>query len=100
MIFLKKIESKDGLILILCDKDLYGKEFSEGEVVISINDFYIGEEVNEVEPSILEEAIMINAIGKEAIDILIKNSILKDDDIGEVRYVKGVPYIFIVKDEV
>ncbi len=98
MICLRKIESSEGLILILCDKNLIGKEFQEGEAILSINDFYRGEEIEDIENSLLERAIVINAIGKESINILIKKSILDQEDLEEVKYIQGVPYIFIVKE--
>jgi len=100
MIYFKKIQSEKGLIVVLCDKDLYGKEFSEGEVILAINDFYKGEEVNDVNREILDNAILINAIGKESIEILIKHSIITEEDLKEIKYVKGIPYIFIIKDEI
>jgi len=100
MIYLKKIFSEKGLIVVLCDRDLYGKEFVEGDVVLNINEFYKGEEVNDIDEKTLEDAILINAIGKESIEILIKRSIINEEDLKEVRYVQGIPYVFIVKDEV
>jgi len=100
MIYFKKIQSERGLIVVLCDKDLYGKEFVEGDVVLTINEFYIGEEVEDVDKKTLEDAIVINAIGNESIDILIKQSIIDEEDLKEIKYVKGVPYVFIVKDEI
>jgi len=100
MIYFKKIQSEKGLIVVLCDKDLYGKEFSEGEAILIINDFYKGEEVNDVDKETLDNAILINAIGKESIEILIKHSIITKEDLKEVKYIKGVPYVFVVKDEI
>jgi len=100
MIYLKRIYSEKGLIVVLCDKDLYGKEFVEGDVVLNINEFYKGEEINDIDEKTLEDAILINAIGKESIEILIKRSIINEEDLREVRYVQGIPYVFIVKDEV
>jgi len=100
MIYLKKISSEKGLIVVLCDRDLYGKEFVEGDVVLNINEFYKGEEVNDVDEKTLEDAVLINAIGKKSIEILIKHSIINEEDLKEVRYVQGIPYVFIVKDEV
>jgi len=99
MIYFKKIQSEKGSIIVLCDKDLYGKEFVEGDVVLTINEFYIGEEVKDVDKKELNDAILINAIGKESIEILIKQSIINEEDLKEVRYIKGIPYVFIVKDE-
>jgi hypothetical protein len=98
MIYVREIKSPDGIILILCDKDLYGKEIREGEVVLKINKFYKGKEVKDLETEILEKAYLINAIGKESINILMEKKILDQEDLKNIKYVKNVPYVFIIRE--
>ncbi|MEM4882048.1 MAG: DUF424 family protein [Nanopusillaceae archaeon] len=95
---MKIINSPQGNIVILCDEDLYGKEFINGDKILKITSFYKGESVKGVDKSILEKANIINAIGKKSIEILIKNEIISKDELKEIKYIKDIPYIFIVKE--
>ncbi|MEM0379210.1 MAG: DUF424 family protein [Candidatus Aenigmatarchaeota archaeon] len=98
MIFLKIIDSPQGKILILCDEDLYGKEFRNGDCILKITSFYKGKIVEDVDQSILEEANMINAIGKKSLEILVKKNIISKEELKEVKYIEEIPYVFIVKE--
>lgn len=91
MIYFREINMENGKMIILCDKDLYGKRIEDGEFVIEINDFYKGKEVNDIE---IKDFDVILAVGKESIDLLSKKGIL--DDKKYIKYVKNIPYVFIV----
>lgn len=84
--------------MILCDEELYGKEFSEGKKILKITSFYKGESVTDVDENIIKRMDIINAIGKKSIELLIKKKIISNEDLNEVKYIQGVPYVFIVRE--
>lgn len=98
MIFYKKINTKDSIIIILCDENLYGKEFKENNKILKINEFYLGEKVKDIEDNILENATVINAIGEESISLLIKKKIILEEDKKYIKYISNIPYIFIIRE--
>lgn len=89
---LKEHKTPDGrLVVALCDDDLLGKKFEEGKLCLDLSgDFYKGEEKeeNEVLDS-LKDACAINAVGKKAVDFLIKNNFVDKE---KVIYVLGIPH--------
>ena len=75
------------IIVTLCDEELVGKEFDEFYVSPK---FYGGQKKTEKE--ILQDitnAGMINALGKESIDFLIKNHLITEES---VVLIKKIPH--------
>lgn len=65
MPLLRIIKTKDEVIVIICDKDLLGKEFRQGEFKLKVSEsFYKGEDAS-VERCIsaLNEATIANLVG-------------------------------------
>jgi len=57
MILVKKYRDSYGYVLVLCDKNLYGKRFEEGEFVLELNEFFKGEERERVDEKDFDDDI-------------------------------------------
>lgn len=93
MIYKRIIDNGDFRILILSDKDLYGKKFEEGEFILEINEFFVGEEIEKVNIKELYKYDVIYAVGEESINMLVDSGIIDKKD---AKYIKGVPYVYIL----
>jgi hypothetical protein len=93
MILVKKYRDSYGYALVLCDKNLYGKKFEEGEFVLELNEFFKGEEREKVDEKDFEDIYFIYAVGEESINILKEKKIIEEKDI---KRIAGVPYTFVI----
>lgn len=85
---LVKIHKTEGRkIVSICDKDLIGKTFEEGDLQIQVSEhFYKGEKVSE--NKILEEikdADYLNIVGKNSINFVIKNNFIDKNNIIKIQ---------------
>ncbi|MFA5141410.1 MAG: DUF424 family protein [Candidatus Woesearchaeota archaeon] len=95
----KKHVSQDGqMILSICDSELIGKTFEEGDKWLDLTSkFYRGTEMSESEIlSILPNAHSVNMVGTKTIDFAIKHKLILKS---HVLYVQKVPYAICVFDE-
>jgi uncharacterized protein len=93
--YVKKHESGDRIIFAICDEDLVGKKFSEGDLMLDVSEqFYKGEKKTNAEvKEILASAFNINLVGKKTIDFALKLGILNKDSI---IFIDGVPHAQII----
>lgn len=73
-ILVKIHESQGRKIIAVCDKELVGKKFEEGEFCLDISyRFYGGEEMGEEEIiEILKDATNVNAVGENSVSLICK----------------------------
>ena len=90
MILINFHSSEHTEILTLCDSDLIGKKLFN--ITIS-NAFYGSSEYNEKYSKALKEAKNINALGKQSINLLLKNKIIKQKD---VKYYDNIPHVQVL----
>ena len=96
MIIYKLHENNEGKkILSLCDKELLGKEFEDGNGFLNLkSDFYNGTEFNiEKSDIIISKSNSINAVGNESIKLLLNKNITNDS---HIKKIKKIPYAIIV----
>ena len=81
----------NGKMIAICDSDLLGKKFEENEKQLDLSsNFYKGEEKSPEETEqLLKDCYIVNAVGKESVDLLVKNNLIKKENIGVVS---GIPY--------
>ncbi len=87
--------SQHGLLLVITDKDVFGKKFEEGNKQLDLtNDFYKGEEktLEQIEV-MLPTARHIHATGKQIIDFLIEKKLVEQENI---LVIAGVPHAQVV----
>jgi uncharacterized protein len=94
--YVKKHESKDRIVFAVCDEDLIGKKFQEGDLVLDVSErFYKGEKkTNEEIKEIFMNSSNINLVGKKTINFALKLGILNKDSIITVD---GIPHAQIVE---
>ena len=94
--YLKEYNSESGLLVAVCDKDLMGKNFEEGELTLKISErFYKGEEATEGDViTSLRRATIANLVGKRAIKCAVDHDFIEE---ACVIFVDGVPHAQMVK---
>jgi hypothetical protein len=95
-IYVKKHSSGLTLLVAVCDVELVGKSFTEGELNLKITEnFYKGEAVTEEEVvASLEQATIANLVGERAIKCALANSFIEE---ANIIFVDGVPHAQMVK---
>jgi len=94
--YIKEHNLDSGLMVAVCDTELVGKCFVDGELKLEITEgFYKGEEVTEREViASLKLATIANLVGKRAIKCAVDNNFIAD---ANVIFVDGVPHAQMVK---
>jgi hypothetical protein len=93
--YLKSYSVDKETIVAVCDSELIGRTFSEGELRLSINeDFYKGQPANEHEViKALEEATIANLVGERAVTCGIDSGVV---DKNCVIVIDGIPHAQMV----
>lgn len=94
--YIKVYKHMNEIVVALCDAELLGKEFREGKVILKVSKkFYGGNKMKLKDViNILEQATIINAIGKNVIGLLIY---LFGNINDAILWVGNVPHVQIVK---
>jgi len=94
--YFKKHLTKDRIVLAVCDEELIGKKFSEGDITLDISErFYKGEKKSEKDlERLLKNSENINLVGKKTIKFAKKLGILNKDSIITI---KGIPHAQIIR---
>jgi uncharacterized protein len=81
-------------ILAIADLELLGKTFEEGELILSVSDFYRGQKCDHKKiVDLLKSATIINAVGKDIIGLLEKENMVNKNSILRIE---GVPHAQVV----
>jgi hypothetical protein len=93
MMIIKVHKSPDGKkIIAICDADILGKKFEEGNRQLNLaSSFYDGENMTEEEiiKNIDGRNFHINAVGKKSIEFCIRHGFIDKDN---VMTIAGIPY--------
>ncbi|MGC8586905.1 MAG: DUF424 domain-containing protein [Candidatus Micrarchaeia archaeon] len=98
MIYFKKYDTESGQLVAICDEELIGKKFKEGNIRLDLDtyaSFYKGELIKEesAEALIDRDALYsANVVGKRAVSVLLKKGIADKKDVKEIE---GVPFVQI-----
>ena len=84
-----------GLLITVCDTEVLGETFEEGEVTLSVTeDFYAGERV---EPETVREALsrasMANLVGTETVELAIEAGFVDEGNVLEVEQTLHAQYL-------
>ena len=89
MIIAKIHTRNETSILALCDPEILGKKFEEGDLQLDLtSNFYKGEEIDENEIH-FEKYEIINAVGEKSVNLLLKNKLIDQDKIIKIA---GIPH--------
>ena len=74
-------------ILIVCDSDLIGKKFEEGNKQLDLtSEFYQGEEMSEEQLTpIIKTAYSIQFVGEESVALAVKLGIVEEEKIIKIQ---------------
>ena len=89
----KKHFSNGKLVLGICDKEIKGKKFEEGKLVLDLgSDFYNGEECSKEEIlKLCKKAYIINAVGEKTVSFLRENKFVE-----EYSKIEKVPFAYVL----
>ncbi len=87
--------SEGKLILAVCDDDVHGKRFEDGNAVLDLSSkFYGGEKKSAEEATeFMKNAYVINAAGKETVKRVIRLGLATKE---AVKTIKGVPHLQVL----
>ncbi len=94
-----KIHKSYRNVIAVCDTDLIGKKFEEGDRQLDLREnFYKDKEINEKEAiQIMKkgsyEDATFNIVGKESIEAAIKSEIIAKEDVG---YIANIPFALVL----
>ncbi len=77
------------IILAVCDSDIIGKVFEEGDVVLyAKEEFYGKDEIGEEVVDFFRDATIINLLGNKIVELALTHGWIEEDGIIEVKGVK------------
>lgn len=88
---LNERDTEDGLLVSVCDPDILGETFENGQVSLTVDtDFYDGEEVDEqAVVDSLARCAVANIVGTRAVEVAIEHGFVEEAnvlDLGETRH--------------
>ena len=94
--YIKKHITKDKIIFAICDEDLIGKKFSEGDLILDVSKgFYKGEKKSEKElKGIIKKFENVNFVGVKTIKFALKLGILNEE---RIIVIEGIPHAQIIQ---
>lgn len=96
LVYVKVFITSREVVVAACDREVLGKVFREGDIVLNVNEeFYKGELVTLTEAlNIIKKATIANLVGKNIVSKAIEKGLVHPE---AVIYVSKVPHAQIVK---
>lgn len=78
-------------VVAVCDEDLLGRFFEEGELILDVKEsFYNGEKKSDAEiGDLMRNADQINVVGEKSVKLALDEELITKKDI---KKVKGIPH--------
>ncbi len=94
--YMKKYDAEGQLVVAVCDKNIIGKKFREGELVLKLDEsFYKGEEASTEEvKDALSSATIANIAGEKAIACAVDCGCI---DSKNIIFIEGIPHAQMVQ---
>ncbi len=82
----KERETEEGLLVAVCDSEILGETFEEGEVSLTVTEeFYGGDEVDDgVVVDSLSRATVANIVGTDAVELAVREGFVDEANVLEV----------------
>ncbi len=82
----KERETEEGLLVAVCDSEILGETFEEGEVSLTVTEeFYGGDEVDDgVVVDSLSRATIANIVGTDAVELAVREGFIDEANVLEV----------------
>ena len=83
---LRERKTEEGLLVAVCDDDVLGETFENGDVSLTVNEeFYGGDEADEDDVvESLSRAQVANIVGTRAVDVAVEAGIIEEATVLEV----------------
>lgn len=94
--YMKKYDTEGQLIVAVCDKNIIGKKFREGELALKLDEcFYKGDEASEKEvKEALSCATIANIAGEKSIACAVECGSIDPD---AIIFIEGIPHAQMVQ---
>ncbi len=94
--YMKQYETERQLIVAVCDKEIIGKKFQDGELTLKLEpSFYKGQDVSESEvKEALSCATIANIAGEKAIACAVECGCVEPDT---VIFIEGIPHAQMIR---
>lgn len=94
--YIKKYDTEGQTIIAVCDKNIIGKKFKEGKLVLKLDSsFYKGDEADETEvKDALSSATIANVAGEKAIACAVECGCIDPD---AVIFIEGIPHAQMIR---
>jgi len=92
---LRERSTDQGLLVAVCDEDVLGETFENGEVSITVNEEFYGGDPAEADDVVdsLARANIANIVGSRAVEVAVEAGVIDDAhvlEIGETRHAQLV----------
>ncbi|QZA89680.1 DUF424 domain-containing protein [Salinarchaeum sp. IM2453] len=79
-------ETPEGLLVSVCDQDILGETFVDGDVSITVTEEFYGGEKKSEEAVInsLQRATVANIVGTKSVNLAIENDIIEETNVLEI----------------
>lgn len=93
--FSYKVFRDEDILLAISDKNLIGKRFEQGELVLEVlENFYSESDCDESRAlELIKGATIVNAVGEKIISLMVKEKLI---DSSKIIYIDGVPHAQII----
>jgi hypothetical protein len=94
--YMKKYDTEGHSIVAVCDRNIIGKKFKEGKLVLKLDSsFYKGDEVNKTAvKEALSSATIANIAGEKAIACAVECGCIDPD---AVIFIEGIPHAQMIR---
>lgn len=94
--YMKKYDTEGHSIVAVCDRNIIGKKFKEGKLVLKLDSsFYKGDEVDKTEVrDALSSATIANIAGEKAIACAVECGCIDPD---AVIFIEGIPHAQMIR---
>lgn len=90
----KIYNESEELLLAIADSAILGKTFEEGEIQLTVSEFYDGNKCDKNKAlTLIKDATIINAVGKDIIDLLKQEDII---DKNFILKINGIPHAQVI----
>jgi len=90
-------ETQEGTLVAVCDADLLGETFENGEVSLTVNEEFYGEGAREVtaEEAVegLARAEVGNLVGTEAVELAVEHGFVTEENVLDVEGTRHAQFL-------
>ena len=90
---LNEHETDQGLLVTVCDADIVGDTFENGDVSLTVNEAFYAEEADQADETTVVDALsranIANIVGARAVEIAVEHGIIDETtvlDLGETQH--------------